>query len=137
MAGLNTAYLQTNRGVIKLLEIIFGFIVCSLLCVYWYGGRTCFYEGRIGFVSGLNFIIVIINVVLFVLNLLSVENYKMERIYSVVGTVLFIIAFAIMIWVLIQYDFHYGQYIASTILIGIIMGLFIWDYQILHGQAFN
>uniref|UniRef100_A0A1I8BCV9 Rhomboid family intramembrane serine protease n=1 Tax=Meloidogyne hapla TaxID=6305 RepID=A0A1I8BCV9_MELHA len=23
------------------------------------------------------------------------------------------------------------------VLVGIIMGLFIWDYQILHGQAFN
>nr|CAD2183062.1 unnamed protein product [Meloidogyne enterolobii] len=53
--SLNTGYLQTNRGVIKILQIIFGFIVCSLLCYYWYGGRTCFYEGRLGFVSGCKF----------------------------------------------------------------------------------
>uniref|UniRef100_A0A915M566 Uncharacterized protein n=1 Tax=Meloidogyne javanica TaxID=6303 RepID=A0A915M566_MELJA len=52
--------------------------------------------GRLGFVSGVNFIIVIINLVLFVLSLLNVANYKMERIYSIVGMVLFIIAFAIM-----------------------------------------
>nr|CAD2195975.1 unnamed protein product [Meloidogyne enterolobii] len=121
-----------------LYNIIFGFIVCSLLCYYWYGGRTCFYEGRLGFVSGVNFIIVIINLVLFVLSLLNVANYKMERIYSIVGMVLFIIAFAIMFWYLIEYEFnHSQQHIAATILVGIIMGLFIWDYKILHGDAFN
>lgn len=38
-----------------------------------YGGSSCFGEGRLGFASGLNFVIVVINIVLFVLNVCSLE----------------------------------------------------------------
>ncbi|KAL7069942.1 hypothetical protein ACQ4LE_010980 [Meloidogyne hapla] len=137
MGGLNTGYLSTNRGIIKILQIVCGFITCALLCANWYGGRSCFYDGRIGFASSLNFVIVIINVVLFFLNLLNATIYRMERLYSVIGVILFIIAFGIMIWYLIEYDVGRNQLIGATVLIGIQMVLFIWDYQILHGQAFN
>ncbi|KAL3088754.1 hypothetical protein niasHT_016572 [Heterodera trifolii] len=137
MAHLNTGYLSTNRGVIKILQIICGFITCSLLCANWYGGKTCFFEGRLGYASGLNFVIVIINIVLFFLNFLSIAAYRMERLYSVIGTILFIVAFICMVWYLIDYEINRGQLIAATVFIGIQMVLFIWDYQILHGQAFN
>jgi hypothetical protein len=33
--GLNTSYLGTNRGIIKILQIITGFIICSVLCANW------------------------------------------------------------------------------------------------------
>lgn len=77
MAGLNTAYLSTNRGIIKILQIIVGFIICSLLCANWYGGKSCFGEGRLGFASGLNFVVVVINIVLFILNFVNLAAYKL------------------------------------------------------------
>nr|CAD2183059.1 unnamed protein product [Meloidogyne enterolobii] len=137
MGGLNTGYLSTNRGIIKVLQIICGFFTCGLLCTTAWGGRSCFYDGRVGFASSLNFVIVVINVVLFFLNLLNATIYRMERLYSVIGVILFIIAFGIMIWYLIEYEVGRNQLIGATVLIGVQMVLFIWDYQILHGQAFN
>ncbi|VDO27142.1 unnamed protein product, partial [Brugia timori] len=64
--SLNTRYLSSNRGIIKIVQIVLGFVICSLLCTSWYGGRSCFGEGRIGFCSGLNFVVLIINIVLFI-----------------------------------------------------------------------
>lgn len=34
--SLNTRYLSTNRGIIKILQVICGFIICSLLCTQWW-----------------------------------------------------------------------------------------------------
>uniref|UniRef100_A0A914HT78 Chitin synthase export chaperone n=1 Tax=Globodera rostochiensis TaxID=31243 RepID=A0A914HT78_GLORO len=119
-------------------RVICGFITCSLLCANWYGGKSCFYEGRVGFASGLNFVIVIINIVLFFLNFLTVPTvYRMERIYSLFGTILFFSAFVCMVLYVIDYAYHREQLIAATVFIGIQMVLFIWDYQILHGEAYN
>ncbi|ETN75225.1 hypothetical protein NECAME_00636 [Necator americanus] len=78
--SLNTRYLSTNRGIIKILQIVAGFIICSLLCAQWYGGRSCFGEGRLGFCSGLNFICVVINIVLFVLNFLNIGAWGLALI---------------------------------------------------------
>ncbi|KHJ90779.1 hypothetical protein OESDEN_09367 [Oesophagostomum dentatum] len=113
--SLNTRYLSTNRGIIKILQIVAGFIICSLLCAQWYGGRSCFGEGRLGFCSGLNFICVVINIVLFVLNFLNISAWGLERIYSVVCTVLFLIAAALIIWFIIEYNTSRGTLIASAV----------------------
>lgn len=58
-AKMNTRYVTSNRGLIKIIEIIVGVIICSLLCYKWYGGQNCFGEGRVGFASGLNFVILV------------------------------------------------------------------------------
>ncbi|VDN07298.1 unnamed protein product [Thelazia callipaeda] len=100
--GLNTRYLSSNRGLIKIIQIILGFVVCSLLCASWHGGRSCFGEGRLGFCSGLNFVVLIINIILFIMNLLNISAWKIERIYSVVCTVLFLIASVLIIWFVIE-----------------------------------
>lgn len=73
----NSNYLSSSRGVSKLLQIILGIVISSILCANWYGGSSCFGEGRIGYASGLNFICVVINVVLFVLNLLNIRLFKL------------------------------------------------------------
>ncbi|KAI1724573.1 hypothetical protein Ddc_05816 [Ditylenchus destructor] len=116
MAVINTAYLTTNRGIIKILQIVIGFIICSLLCGNWYGGKTCFGEGRLGFSSGLNFVIVVINIVLLILNFVDLGVFSLERTYSVVSTVLFLIASLMMIWFVIDTNFR-STHIISTVLI--------------------
>ncbi|KAK6759763.1 hypothetical protein RB195_021369 [Necator americanus] len=135
--SLNTRYLSTNRGIIKILQIVAGFIICSLLCAQWYGGRSCFGEGRLGFCSGLNFICVVINIVLFVLNFLNIGAWGLERIYSVVCTVLFLIASALIIWFIIEYNTSRSTLIASAALIVCQFFLFLWDVKILQGEASN
>ncbi|CAK5095204.1 unnamed protein product [Meloidogyne enterolobii] len=59
----------------------------------------------------------------------------MERLFSVIGVILFIIAFGIITWHLIKYEVGRNYVIFLKALIGIQMTAFIWDYQIL-GQAF-
>uniref|UniRef100_A0A0N5A9Q7 MARVEL domain-containing protein n=1 Tax=Syphacia muris TaxID=451379 RepID=A0A0N5A9Q7_9BILA len=98
--GINTRYLSSNRGIIKVLQIVLGFIICSLL----YGG--CFGEGRIGYCSGLNFVILIINIVLFIINFLNIISWRLERIYSVIASVLFLVGSVLIVWYLIEYRAH-------------------------------
>jgi len=137
MAGLNTAYLSTNRGVIKILQIITGFIICSLLCVNWYGGKSCFGEGRLGFASGLNFVIVIINIVVFIINFLNVHIYRLERLYSVIACVLFLIATALLVWFIIDHNDQRGWLIGAAVGIFVLFLLFLWDVKIMQGEASN
>jgi 4-amino-4-deoxy-L-arabinose transferase-like glycosyltransferase len=74
--GTRGVYMRTNRAAIKIIEIIIGIILCALLCGPWYGrpfwDHGCFaHDGRLGFCSGLNFIILIINIIVLVLNLIN------------------------------------------------------------------
>jgi len=137
MANLNTGYLSSNRGIIKILQIICGFIVSSLLCANWYGGRSCFGEGRLGYCSGLNFVVVVINIVLFILNFINLAAYRMERLYSVICTVLFLVASVLIIWYIVEYNVQRGVLIASAVFIIIEFILFLWDVKILQGEAPN
>lgn len=100
--GLNTGYFATNRGIIKIVQIILGIVICSILCGNWYGGRECFGEGRLGYVSGLNFVVLIINVVLLILNFVELGMWKLERLYSIVCFILFVIATGVFIWYIIE-----------------------------------
>lgn len=34
---MTTKYATTDRGVVKIAEIIIGFAVCAILCANWYG----------------------------------------------------------------------------------------------------
>jgi hypothetical protein len=137
MANLNTGYLSTNRGIIKILQIICGFIVCSLLCANWYGGKSCFGEGRLGFTSGLNFVIVVINIVLFILNFLNLAVWKLERVYSVIATVLFLVASVLIIWYIVEHEVSRGTLIATAVFVIIEFLLFLWDVKILQGESPN
>uniref|UniRef100_A0AC35UIH0 MARVEL domain-containing protein n=1 Tax=Rhabditophanes sp. KR3021 TaxID=114890 RepID=A0AC35UIH0_9BILA len=134
--SLNTGYFSTNRGVIKILQIIIGFIICSLMCATAWGGRSCFGETRIGFASGLNFVVLIINIVFFVLNFLSLSNWSLEKTYSAICTVLFLIAGALMIWFIIERNNASG-FIISTVLVFVQFVLFIYDTKILNGESPN
>ncbi|CCD69427.1 MARVEL domain-containing protein [Caenorhabditis elegans] len=135
--SLNTHYLSTNRGIIKILQIIAGFIICSLLCSQWYGGRSCFGEGRLGFSSGLNFVCVIVNIVLFILNFLNIRAWGLERIYTVICTILFLIASILIVWFVIEVNSSRGWLIASAVLIIVQFFLFLWDLKILQGESPN
>ncbi|KAK0409522.1 hypothetical protein QR680_004594 [Steinernema hermaphroditum] len=136
--ALNTGYLQTSRGICKIISIIIGFVLCSVLCANWYGGRSCFdADGRLGFVSGLNFVVVIINIVFFVLNLLDINVIRFERIYALVGTILFFVAAGIMIWYVVADGSNAGWIIGTTAGMIALALLFLWDLKILRGEASN
>ncbi|PAV79847.1 hypothetical protein WR25_14759 [Diploscapter pachys] len=134
--SLNTRYLTSNRGIIKIIQIICGFVICSVLCGNWYGGEQCFTSGRTGFVSGLNFVCVIINIVLLILNFLNINCWGLEKIYSIVATVLFLIASGIMVWYVIDTRSR-GWPITTTVLVIVEFLLYLWDVKILQGEASN
>ncbi|MFH4981948.1 hypothetical protein AB6A40_008657 [Gnathostoma spinigerum] len=135
--GINTRYLSSNRGIIKIIQIVLGFVICSLLCASWHGGRSCFGEGRLGYCSGLNFVILIINIVLFIINFINLNAWKLERIYSVVCTVLFLVAAVLIIWFIIEYHGNRTSLIIAAICIAAEFFLFLWDVKILQGEASN
>ncbi|KAL3989935.1 putative integral membrane protein [Acanthocheilonema viteae] len=135
--SLNTRYLSSNRGIIKIVQIILGFVVCSLLCTSWYGGRSCFGEGRIGFCSGLNFVVLVINIVIFIINFLNINAWKLERVYSIVCVVLFLIASILIIWFIIEVNTNRTSLIITTICLIVEFLLFLQDVKILQGEAPN
>ncbi|KAI6174634.1 hypothetical protein M3Y97_01012500 [Aphelenchoides bicaudatus] len=137
MANVNTGYLSTNRGIIKIAQIIIGFIISGILCASWIGGRSCFGEGRLGFASGLNFVFVIINIVVFILNFLSLASYKLEQIISLVATILFLVASVLLVWYVIEYSVEHTRLIIATVLIIVQFLLFLYDLKILRGEASN
>jgi hypothetical protein len=44
MAGFQPEYLSTNRGVTKLIQIILGIVISSILCGNWYKKIHCHYN---------------------------------------------------------------------------------------------
>uniref|UniRef100_A0AC35FLW3 MARVEL domain-containing protein n=1 Tax=Panagrolaimus sp. PS1159 TaxID=55785 RepID=A0AC35FLW3_9BILA len=137
MAEFILGYLSSNRGIIKIFQIIIGIILCSFLCAYQYGVRSCFGEGRVGFTSGLNVIVLIANIVFLVLGLLTLNVTKLDHIYSVVCAVLFAIAAALFLWYMIQYDTFVYNHVLVAVLIFVQFLLFLWDVKILTGRAPN
>uniref|UniRef100_A0A915DXZ1 MARVEL domain-containing protein n=1 Tax=Ditylenchus dipsaci TaxID=166011 RepID=A0A915DXZ1_9BILA len=137
MASINTNYLSTNRGIIKILQIVLGFVISSVLYGnWWYGTHTRYGDGRISFCSSLNSICVIINIVLLILHLLEVEIFKLERVYSIVATVLFLVASVMIVWVTIEFNLR-GTTLIATVLIVAQFLLFLWDVKIIQGEASN
>jgi len=135
--SLNTGYLSTNHGVIKIVQIIIGFIISACLCATWLGGRSCFGEGRIGYASGLNFVVLIVNIVVFVLNLLEVMQFKLERFYTIACVVLFLVAAVLMVWLVIVDAVDRTKIVVATALIVVQFLLFLYDFKILNGEASN
>jgi len=129
-----TAYLSTNRGVAKMLQVIRGFIICSLLCVNWYNGRSCLFEYRISFAASLSFFVVILNICIFFLNFLNLGMIKVERIYSIICSLLFLIAAFLLIWFVVQKETHRVYLIVAAVLILIESLLFLLDIKIIAGE---
>lgn len=77
----NGEYITSSRGVQKIVQIILGFVICSVLCANWYGGTSCFGDGRLGYVSGLNFVAVIMNIILFLLNMMNIGTRRFVSLY--------------------------------------------------------
>ncbi|KAI6216984.1 High-affinity choline transporter 1 [Aphelenchoides fujianensis] len=123
----NSAYLGSNRGVVKIAQIIMGFVICSVLCANWYGGSSCFGEGRVGFVSGLNFLMLLVNIIIFLLNLCNVHLGRLEYFFNVLSTILYLIAAGLFLWVLIQWgDWGFWRIVVLVMLV-IFVFLYSWD----------
>ncbi|CAJ0583941.1 unnamed protein product, partial [Mesorhabditis spiculigera] len=132
---VNTGYMQTQRGIIKILEIVLGFIVCCMICTSLFGGRSCFSDFRMSFTSALCFVATVINVVLFIMNFLSMGPANLERIYSLVAAVLFLIAAILILWFLIEMSSGRVLLIFTFILLILQLALYAFDFKILHGLA--
>ncbi|KAI1700506.1 hypothetical protein DdX_16661 [Ditylenchus destructor] len=136
MTTINTNYFGTNRGVIKILQIVIGFILSSLVYGNWYGGYRFYHDGRLSFVSSLNTVVIIINIVVLILHVLDVEIFKFERIYSIIATILFLLASILIIWISIEVNMHGSTIIASCLIVTLFL-LFLWDVKIIQGEAPN
>jgi K+ transporter len=79
----------------------------------------------------------VINVVLFVLNLLTLASYRLEQIYSLVCTILFLIASILMVWFVIVNGVDNTRFIIGTVLIVVQFVLFLYDLKILRGETLN
>ncbi|CAJ0955143.1 unnamed protein product, partial [Mesorhabditis belari] len=133
----NTAYLQQNRGVIKIFQVVIGFIISGLYCGGW-SKAGCYGYGQLGYTTTVNSVVTIINIVFFVLNLLNLKFWKLERIYGIICAVLFLVASALMIWFLVVETSNYSTtQIIGTILVVTQFLLFVWDVKILQGEAWN
>ncbi|CAJ0955142.1 unnamed protein product, partial [Mesorhabditis belari] len=137
MGNFDSNYFSTRRGLIRIVMIIIGFAISSLLCNSWWGGRSCFNETRLGGVSAANFIFIVVNIVFFVLAILSITNYSFERLASLAGAIVFGICSAVMIWYIIQDGLNHTVILLPTALVVVQFFLFVWDWQILNGEAHN
>ncbi|KAI6176320.1 hypothetical protein M3Y97_00785300 [Aphelenchoides bicaudatus] len=123
----NSHYLGSDRGVCKIVQIVIGFVICSSLCANWYGGASCFGEGRIGFVSGLNFVLLIGNIIAFLLNLCNVAIGRLEYFFNVIASIFLVIAIILFGWWMIQYG-EWGVWrIVVVAGLVVILVMFSWD----------
>jgi hypothetical protein len=82
-------------------------------------------------------VFVIINIVIFVLNFISLTNYGFEQIVALIGTILFLIASALFIWLIIDHNNDHVRFIVVTVLIVVQFVLHLYDLKILRGEASN
>ncbi|CAJ0583059.1 unnamed protein product, partial [Mesorhabditis spiculigera] len=128
----NSRYWQTNRGIIKILQIIIGLLISGSWGLYRGHGN---YQTNTGY--SINSLCLLINIVFFVLHLINIKNYKLERVYTIIGMILYIIIAALIIWHCFDYHEKYGlgwdlPYV--FIYVGMAI-LYLWDFQILNGDA--
>ncbi|CAJ0955367.1 unnamed protein product, partial [Mesorhabditis belari] len=135
MAKFDSNYFGTRRGLIRIVMIIIGFAISATLCGNWFGGRSCFNEARLGGVSLSNSIFIVVNIIIFILAILSMGNYSFERLVSLIGAVVFGICGAVMVWYVIQDGFNHNGFLLPTALVVVQFFLFLWDWQILRGEA--
>jgi TRAP-type mannitol/chloroaromatic compound transport system permease small subunit len=82
-------------------------------------------------------VFVIINIVIFILNLLSLTNYGLEQIIALVGTILFLIASVLLIWLAIEKNNDHVRFIIPVVLVVVQFVLHLYDLKILRGEASN
>ncbi|CAD5227878.1 unnamed protein product [Bursaphelenchus okinawaensis] len=131
---INKNYLSSNHGMCKILHIITGFIVSSLLCANWYGGRSCFSEKFISIPAGINMALVFINIVVFIMNFIDFGNRVVEKYYSMCCVVLYILGMGILIWYMIQFHNQRGWLAAAVVLFALNTFLAFFDVKILQGD---
>lgn len=133
---MNTNYLSGHRGIIKIIQIIIGFVLVSTtfggLFGYHHAGYSDF---RMGYVGTLNGICIIVNIVFLVLNLLELAQLQFEKIYSIIACILWLIASIFVVWLMIVTNSWTANPIVTVILIIVMFVLFVYDVKILQGEA--
>ncbi|CAD5235378.1 unnamed protein product [Bursaphelenchus xylophilus] len=131
---INKHYLSSNHGMCKILHIITGFIISSLLCANWYGGRSCFSEKYVAIPAGINMTLVFVNILVFILNFIDLGNRPLEKYYSMLCIVLYFTGMGILIWYMIQFNNQRGWLAASVVLFILNTFLAFFDVKILQGD---
>uniref|UniRef100_A0A914WMR4 MARVEL domain-containing protein n=1 Tax=Plectus sambesii TaxID=2011161 RepID=A0A914WMR4_9BILA len=134
---LRVDFLRTPHGIIKLIQIVLGFIDCMLIgwyCVSILGNTYCYSVSNLygdtygwqGLVITVLAITLIINFMQLLLHFLNLNNVwsnvnwcKVEMIYALVGFILFMICMILETY----YSIHYNVYVRW--LIGAIFGWII------------
>ncbi|KAI1711455.1 hypothetical protein Ddc_12901 [Ditylenchus destructor] len=136
---MNTAYLTSNRGIIKIIQIIIGFVLVSTT----FGGLFTnkdfmgFGDWRMGYIGTLNGVCIIVNIVFLVLNLVELGSYGLEKFYAVLVAVLWLLSAIFIVWLMITRKFYEFNPILSAILIVITFVLHLYDVRILQGEVPN
>ncbi|CAJ0955369.1 unnamed protein product, partial [Mesorhabditis belari] len=132
---LNLRFLETNRGIIKILQIIIGAIISSLVCGnFLWDKHYCWSYGNRGYAGIWNSACLFINIILLILHLTNIKIKKLERVYAIIALILYMIAVGMLIW----YWAHIGgawDGVVGTVLAIVMTGLYIWDLQILQGDS--
>jgi len=68
------------------------------------------------------------------LNFLSLGMIRVERIYSIICSCLFLIAALLLVWIVVQKNTHRGFLIAAAVLVLIESLLFLLDIKIIAGE---
>ncbi|KAI6226283.1 hypothetical protein M3Y99_01312000 [Aphelenchoides fujianensis] len=71
------------------------------------------------------------------LNFLNLSVYKLERLYSVVMTILFLVATILLVWWHVEFNDQRGRMVGATVLIFVEFLLFSYDTKILQGELAN
>jgi hypothetical protein len=71
------------------------------------------------------------------LNFLDLAVYKLERFYSLVGTILTFVAVGLIIWWIVEYSLETERLIGSAVAMGVLAILFLYDLKILQGEIAN
>ncbi|KAI6239761.1 hypothetical protein M3Y99_00542500 [Aphelenchoides fujianensis] len=71
------------------------------------------------------------------LNFINLSVFKLERLYSVVMTTLFLVATILLVWWHLEFNDQRGRMIGATVLILVEFLLFSYDTKILQGELAN
>jgi len=136
MGMVDIEYVKSNRGIIKIVEIVLGFVISYLLCGTWVGESGCYGSGRLGYCTMVNSLAIGLNIIWLILNLLEFRFYKLERFYNIFLAFLFLLAVLLIVWFVTDHWNSWTVIVGAVLIIAQFIFL-LWDVKIIQGEAPN